>query len=43
MRSEGNGGGFAGETKRVDTYGFYPLGTPVSLGEGTAKFAELRL
>ena len=31
MRSEGNGGGFAAETKRVDTCGFYPLGTPVSL------------
>ena len=25
MRSEGNGGGFAAETKRVDTCGFYPL------------------
>ena len=31
MRSEGNGGGFAVETKRADTCGFYPLGTPVSL------------
>ncbi len=28
---QGNGDGFAAETKRVDTYGFYPLGTPVSL------------
>ena len=38
-----NCGGFAGETKRVDTYGFYPLGTPVFLGDSTAKISELRL
>ncbi|RHS32176.1 DNA-binding response regulator [Butyricicoccus sp. AF10-3] len=30
-RGGGNGGGFAAEIKRVDTCGFYPLGTPVSL------------
>ena len=29
--------------KRADTCGFYPLGTPVSLGDSTAKISELRL